>query len=150
MPNWVDAAYAEYSKRLQQEWRCELIEIKAEKRESNKSTEALLKAEAVRIEPHWNKSASNLASYRILLDERGKLPSTLEFAQLLNTCFLEGKIVTFLIGGADGFAPSFLENTEYIMSLSKLTLPHSLARIILIEQIYRAMTVHQGHPYHRY
>ena len=84
-----------------------------------------------------------------MLDQHGKAWSTLELTQKLNTWHNEQQDVSFLLGGPDGLAINYLRNVYAIWSLSKLTLPHQLARILVVEQIYRAWSIINQHPYHR-
>ena len=85
----------------------------------------------------------------IALDERGKDQTTQNLATHLTAWRQEGVDITFLIGGADGLDPSLKSNAQTMWRLSSLTLPHAMARVILVEQLYRAWTILQGHPYHR-
>jgi len=114
--------------------------------ESNKDTGLLRKAE----EAETLKTKLKSGTFLFLLDEQGKTPSSREFANLINDEMQAGSNhFSFAIGGPDGHGDEIkaLANTK--LSLSKMTLPHGLARIVLMEQIYRALTIWSGHPYHR-
>lgn len=144
MPDWVSAGYAEYAKRMPREARIELIEIKPEKRAGGKTTEQIYEAERGRIE-----AALPAGSEIVALDERGQNWSTLELADKMKDWMQGGRDVAFVIGGADGLHPDLKRRARHLWSLSRLTLPHGLVRVVLAEQLYRAMSVIQNHPYHR-
>ena len=89
-------------------------------------------------------------SYRILLDERGKLFSSHDFAQKIEHLMIQGQSsCCFMIGGSDGFTDGFRAKADFVLSLGKMVWPHKLARVMLLEQIYRAQQIIAGHPYHR-
>jgi len=95
-------------------------------------------------------AAKSAGALRIALDQRGQNLTSAEFAELLGKHRASGvKGITFIIGGADGLAPEILEAAHQAMSFGAMTLPHQLVRIVLLEQIYRALTIQSGHPYHR-
>ncbi|MBQ8251245.1 MAG: 23S rRNA (pseudouridine(1915)-N(3))-methyltransferase RlmH [Alphaproteobacteria bacterium] len=86
----------------------------------------------------------------IALDERGKTPSSREFAELIGKWLDDGvQSISFLIGGANGHSEKLREQADYKLSFGRMTLPHMLARVVLAEQIYRAKTILDGHPYHK-
>lgn len=143
MPAWAEAATAEYLKRLPREARMTLVTVKPEKRASQ-SSDTLKAAEAVRL---LDKIPAG--SRLVALDEHGKQVSTRELADLLTRWLEEGKDTVLVIGGADGLATELLERAESKLALSRLTLPHALARVLLAEQIYRAVSLLHNHPYHR-
>jgi 23S rRNA (pseudouridine1915-N3)-methyltransferase len=144
MPSWVELAFADYTKRMPREARIELVEIKPEKRAGGKTVEQLQEAEMLRI------SAAMPAGMReILLDERGAEMTTLELAASMKEWLQEGRDVAFVIGGADGLHPTLRQGAGSLWSLSRLTMPHGMVRVLLAEQLYRAMSVIQNHPYHR-
>ena len=87
--------------------------------------------------------------YVVALDERGRTRTSIELSQWLGKRLQEGRDLCFLVGGADGFAPPVLQRADERWSLSALTLPHALVRVVFAEQIYRAVTLLDGHPYHR-
>lgn len=144
MPSWVDEAFGEYAKRMPREARIELLEIKPEKRAGGKTVEQMQEAEMTRILAVLPAGAS-----QIMLDERGGEMSTLELADGMKSWLREGCDVAFIIGGADGLHPALRQRAGRLWSLSRLTMPHGLVRVLLAEQLYRAMTVIQNHPYHR-
>lgn len=144
MPAWVNEGFAEYAKRMPREARIELVEIKPEKRDGGKTREQVHEAERKRIE-----AALPADCARVVLDEHGKDWSTLELAEELKGWMRGGCDVAFVIGGADGLHPEVKRQATRLWSLSRLTLPHGLVRVVLAEQLYRAVTVIQNHPYHR-
>jgi 23S rRNA (pseudouridine1915-N3)-methyltransferase len=89
------------------------------------------------------------AERAVALDERGDQPTSLELSRRLAGWQARGQDVALLIGGADGLAPAVLERAQERLSLSRLTLPHRLARLVLVEQLYRAVTILRGEPYHK-
>jgi 23S rRNA (pseudouridine1915-N3)-methyltransferase len=144
MPSWVVEGYREYAKRMPPGTALELIEIKAEARTMGKTVAQMLAAEAQRIRAAVPKGGRVIA-----LDERGKDPSTCGLAVLLENWLQERGQVVFLIGGADGLDPALKKSAALQLRLSSLTLPHGLARVLLVEQLYRALSIIGGHPYHR-
>ncbi len=144
MPAWVNEGYTEYAKRMPREARIELVEIKPEKRAGGKTREQVHEAERQRIVAALPANCELLA-----LDERGQDWSTLELAEALKGWMQGGRDVAFVIGGADGLHPELKRRAGRLWSLTRLTLPHGLVRVVLAEQLYRAATVIQNHPYHR-
>jgi 23S rRNA (pseudouridine1915-N3)-methyltransferase len=144
MPGWVTAGFEEYSKRMPPEARIELVEIKPEKRVAGKTAAMVMAAEADRFRAAMSKDA-----FKIMLDERGQGLSTLALADRMKTWLSGGRDVMFVIGGADGLDDSIKREADLLWSLTPLTLPHGLVRVLLAEQLYRAMSVIKGHPYHR-
>jgi 23S rRNA (pseudouridine1915-N3)-methyltransferase len=142
MPAWVDAACREYLKRMRRE--VELIEIKPVKRQAGKSAANVLVTEQERIVAALPRDCE-----RVVLDERGESWSTQMLAQRLSAWQQRGASVAFIIGGADGLASGIKRSATSLMSLSALTLPHGLSRVVLIEQLYRAFSILDHHPYHR-
>ena len=144
MPSWVAEGYREYAKRMPPKSVLELIEIKPEPRTSGKTAAQMLAAEAVRIRAALPKGARVIA-----LDERGKDMSTCGLAVQLEAWMQEKGPLVFLIGGADGLDAAMKKTALMQLRLSSLTLPHGLARVLLAEQLYRALSILGGHPYHR-
>jgi 23S rRNA (pseudouridine1915-N3)-methyltransferase len=143
MPEWVVAGYDDYARRLPREFALDLIELKAEPRERAQNVAKLLAAEAARID-------SACTGYRtIALDERGDTWSTRQFASRLARFRDAGDDVAFVIGSADGLSPGVKTHAAAVDALSAMTLPHGLVRVLLAEQIYRAVSLLAGHPYHR-
>jgi len=143
MPAWVATGYGEYAKRLPREYEVELVELKPASRDSGKSAAQLLAAEALRIR------AACASCTVVALDERGSAWTTRELAQRLQGWRDSSRDVAFVIGSADGLDDAVKRDASAVLALSALTLPHGLARVILIEQLYRAASVLSGHPYHR-
>lgn len=147
MPDWVAAGCDEYIKRMPRELPMSVVEIKPEPRGSKgggKSREQLTAAERVRIA-----SAIAGCSRVVALDERGRDLNTQQLAQRLEAWMQEGGDTAFLIGGADGLDPELKQGANEMIRLSSLTLPHAMARLVLCEQLYRAVSVVRNHPYHR-
>jgi 23S rRNA (pseudouridine1915-N3)-methyltransferase len=143
LPSWVADAYADYARRMPRGLNLELIEVKAEPRDRGKSTEQVLAAEAERI------AAATRGFHIVALDERGRTWRTAELATALAGWRDSALDVAFVIGSADGLAESIKHDANVVIALSALTLPHGLVRVILAEQLYRAASLLQGHPYHR-
>lgn len=144
MPSWVTEGYQEYSKRFPASCTLELHEIPAEKRMKPGDIPRITQREGEKI-----LAAIKPGNRVIALDVLGKSWSTEQLASHLKTWQQEGRDVDLLIGGPDGLAEACLKKAEMRWSLSPLTLPHPLVRILLAEQLYRAVTILQGHPYHR-
>lgn len=144
MPNWVDAAFAEYQKRMPREARIKLLELKPEKRDGGKTAQQVMSVEALRIDAALPKDC-----YRIVLDERGEQLTSMALADTLQGWLGTGRDVALIIGGADGLAPEVKARADFNWALSPLTLPHALVRVVLAEQLYRAASILQRHPYHR-
>lgn len=143
VPAWAQTAWDDYAKRFPPELRLELKTVKTEARAS-KTLATLLGAERARIE-----AAITAGSRVVVLDERGSAVSTLALAQRLSQWQLAGADVALVIGGPDGLDPAFKQAAHERIRLSDLTLPHALARVLLVEQLYRACSINAGHPYHR-
>lgn len=142
-PSWVLDATKEYLKRINHgKYSCELIEIKADK--INKPTHEIMEMEAKKFAAHIPKN-----SFIIALDERGKFFDSIEFAKFLENTTLNFHHITFIIGGANGIHDSLKEKCHAMISLSKMVFPHMLVRVIILEQIYRAISILENHPYHR-
>lgn len=147
MPGWIETGFSEYAKRMPPELRIELREVKPETRSSSNNAATVMQREAVRIEAAL---AGLPRQCRIVaLDERGRDLSTVQLAEQLTGWQREGGDVAFLIGGADGLDPALKARAQMLLRLSSLTLPHGMVRVMLAEQLYRAWSVTQNHPYHR-
>jgi 23S rRNA (pseudouridine1915-N3)-methyltransferase len=144
MPGWVDEAFADYARRFPRKARLELVEVRPEKRGPTRTAAQAMAAEARRIE-----AALPAGCRRIALDERGRDLATAELARLVGDWLGGGRDVAFLIGGPDGLDPGLKSGAEPPLRLSSLTLPHALVRVLLAEQLYRALTILDNHPYHR-
>lgn len=144
MPDWIGTGCAEYVKRMPRELPVSIVEIKPEPRSGGKTREQLTSAEAARID------AALSAGVRIVaLDERGADLTTVKLAQRIEQWMGDGRDTVFLIGGADGLHASIKERADDMIRLSSMTLPHAMARLLLCEQLYRAVSLIKGHPYHR-
>ena len=143
-PAWVDQAFSEYAERLPRQWQFRLDTIATAGRSKAVAAEIAKEAEGAkllaRIKP---------AEFVVVLDERGRQFSSKEFAAKLEEWQTVGQDLVFVIGGPDGIASAGLRRANLQWSLSKLTLPHGLARVLFAEQIYRAWSLTTGHPYHR-
>ena len=143
MPDWVAAGYRDYASRLPRDWPLALVELKPEPRDRGRSVPQLLEAESRRLD------AACAGSTVVALDERGAPWTTRELASKLERWRESTGALSFVIGSADGLDDGFKERAAACFSLSALTLPHALVRIVLAEQIYRAASLVAGHPYHR-
>jgi 23S rRNA (pseudouridine1915-N3)-methyltransferase len=144
MPAWIETGFAEYAKRMPPECRLSLKEIKPVERSASKTAETVMALERTRIE-----SAIPKGSRIIVLDERGKDITTVQLSQYLEQWKQDGRDVTFVIGGADGLDADFKGAADMLVRISSLTLPHGMVRVLLAEQLYRAWSITQNHPYHR-
>jgi 23S rRNA (pseudouridine1915-N3)-methyltransferase len=144
MPGWIDEAFDEYAKRMPRSLKTELIEIRPEPRSSGKSAAQLMAAEGARVARALPRGA-----FVVALDERGRELTTTALARWLDARRQDGRDVAFLIGGADGLAEETKRGAEATLRLSAMTLPHGLARVLLAEQLYRAASILENHPYHR-
>ncbi len=144
MPGWVQAGYEEYSKRMPRDMALELVEVPAARRTRNTASAKLCMEEGERLLARLRDS-----DYVVALDVRGKLHSTESLSEWMGTWRMMGRDVALLIGGPDGLSDAVLGRADARWSLSPLTMPHPLVRIVLAEQLYRAWTLLSGHPYHR-
>ena len=147
MPAWVQAGFEDYARRMPREARVRLLELKPEPRAPRSADGELqraLEAERRRIVAVLPK-----ACYKVVLDERGVSFNTRGLAARIERWRQRGGDVAFMIGGADGVAAALKQEADLLWSLSALTLPHPLVRIMLAEQLYRATSLLSGHPYHR-
>jgi 23S rRNA (pseudouridine1915-N3)-methyltransferase len=144
MPDWVKAGYAEYAGRLPRECALSLNEIPAGKRGRNADVARIVRDEGERL-----LAAAPAGSLVIALDERGQEWSTVELAERLAGWLRDGRDVSLLVGGPDGLDADARARADPWWSLSRLTLPHSLARVLVAEQLYRAWSLLRHHPYHR-
>jgi 23S rRNA (pseudouridine1915-N3)-methyltransferase len=144
MPGWVQEGFHEYARRMPPEIRLELAELKPEERGPGRSVEKAMATEGARILGAIPDGATVIA-----LDERGKAVTTKGLSTLLAGWMQDGSHPAFVIGGADGLDEAVKARADKLVSLSALTLPHALVRVVLAEQLYRAWTILAGHPYHR-
>lgn len=144
MPRWVEQGYDEYAKRLPREFSLELIEIAPGNRGKNADIER-----AIRKEGELMLSKISPSDHVVALEVLGKPWSTEQLAREAEGWQMLGSDVCLLVGGPEGLAPECKQRANQQWSLSPLTLPHPMVRILLAEQVYRAWSVIQGHPYHR-
>ncbi len=144
MPKWVDLAFDEYAKRLPQHQRVQLSCIATASRKSGQTRQKIQQQEADKI-----KQKIKPGSLVIALDEKGKHWSTLEWATQYRQWLQQVSQVNFIIGGPDGLDSAIVKQADQTIALGRMTMPHGLARVVLIEQLYRVWSVVEGHPYHR-
>ncbi len=140
---WVNTAVKDYLARFPKNFSVELRELKTEPR-AGQTAQKLMELEAKRIEKSLDPD-----DFVVVLDERGKDLTTMEFAQKLSDWQSQSRNVSFIIGGPDGLDAQFKKSADFSIRLSSMTLPHAVARILLCEQLYRAWSVLNNHPYHR-
>ena len=138
---WVYDEIKKFIKKIGHDFKIELIEIKPDKKAPNPIQKK--KAEAQSADKYIQNT------FLICLDEQGDSFDSINFSKKLLDLFGHHPDITFLIGGADGLDDQVLAESNLTLSLSKMTLPHQLAKIVLIEQIYRAISISKNHPYHR-
>jgi 23S rRNA (pseudouridine1915-N3)-methyltransferase len=143
-PSWVDTAFNDYVARLPRQWQFRLQTIGTAKRQKSASIEAAKNTEGEKI-----LARIKAAEHVVVLDERGKQYSSKGLAEKIDDWQTVGTDVVLIIGGPDGVSADVLARANTSWSLSKLTLPHGLARVLFAEQIYRAWSLSTGHPYHR-
>ncbi len=144
MPTWVQEGYREYARRLPPELTLVLYEVPLAGRGKGRSLERTLAEESARMLATVPKRCRVVA-----LDVMGKPKTTESLAEDLREWLASGQEVALLVGGPDGLHPDCLAVAQERWSLSRLTFPHPLVRVVLAEQLYRAWTVLRGHPYHR-
>lgn len=144
MPAWIQEGFTGYVRRMPAEIRVELVELKPEERGAGKGSEKARAAEGERMLAALPAGATLLA-----LDEKGRSFSTQGLAVMLADWMRDGSHPVFAIGGADGLGENVRGRAAKLLSLSALTLPHALVRVVLAEQLYRAWTILAHHPYHR-
>ena len=148
MPDWAQTAFDDYAKRFPPELRLLCQTVKTEPRSGGKTAAQLMQAEAQRITAAVGAACGK--NHRLVaLDERGSTVSTRTLAAKLQHWQQDGDDVALLIGGPDGLLPDLRNSAHERIRLSDLTLPHALARVLLVEQLYRAWSLNSGHPYHR-
>lgn len=144
MPAWVDAGFDEYARRMPREITLELVALKPEKRASGKTDMQIKEAERDRILAALPRDVTVWA-----LDEHGSELTTLALADAMRDWLGAGRDTVLVIGGADGLHDDIKQRAHKLLALSRLTLPHGMVRVLLAEQLYRAWSVTQNHPYHR-
>jgi 23S rRNA (pseudouridine1915-N3)-methyltransferase len=143
MPAWVAAGVDDFVSRLPRDWPRALIELKPEARDRGRTVAQMLDAESRRLD------AACAGASIVAMDEQGSPWTTREFADRLERWRESTQALAFVIGSADGLDAGFKRRASARFSLSALTLPHALVRVVLAEQIYRATSLLAGHPYHR-
>jgi 23S rRNA (pseudouridine1915-N3)-methyltransferase len=143
LPDWLNEGYAGYARRFAG-FRLELVEIPVARRAGDRDIARALADEGRRMQ-----AAIGPRDYVVALDVNGRAMTTAELAGWLERRLAGGRDLAFLIGGPDGLAPELLERADLKWSLSPLTWPHGLARVMVAEQLYRAHSILHGHPYHR-
>ena len=143
-PNWVDSAYNDYLKRLPRQHQPVLYGIVAEKRSKNSNINNILEKECSQLHKVLPSGCKIIA-----LDRNGRSIDTKELSVVLGNWQQQGQDIAFLIGGPEGLSDHCLQSADELWSLSSMTFPHALVRVILIEQIYRAWSILNGLPYHR-
>ena len=144
MPEWVSAGFEDYARRLPRECELRLVEIGAARRVKGADIERGVIREGERLLAAVPRHAQVVA-----LHLKGSGWSTMELARKLDTWMSQGRDVALLVGGPDGLSEACLNSAKERWSLSPLTLPHPLVRVVVAEQLYRAWSVLKGHPYHR-
>ncbi len=144
MPSWVAAGVDEYQKRLPREWKFEYVELPLGQRGKSQDV-----AKAIQVEGESILSAIGTQDKVIALDVKGKNWSTEHLSQQVADWQMLGQDIVLLIGGPNGLSDACLERADQKWSLSALTLPHPLVRIVLVEQLYRAWSLLNNHPYHK-
>ena len=142
-PAWADEAVRDYLGRFPKDFTVVVKEVKAEPRAGQPAAK-LMQLEAERI-----RKAIPAEDIVVAMDEHGREFTTMDFAKKVDGWKNEGCGVTFLIGGADGLDPELKKGCRMMLRLSSMTLPHAFARVMLVEQIYRAWSILNNHPYHR-
>ena len=143
MPDWVTLGCSEYLKRMPREVAVEIVELKPDKRAAGRGGEQVREAEGQRILEAAGRD------YLIALDEHGSEPTTLLLADRMQQWLGDCRDVALAVGGADGLHEQVRQAAHWQWSLSRLTLPHGMVRVVLAEQLYRAWSVINNHPYHR-
>lgn len=149
MPSWVQSGVDEYHKRIQPMLTTEIIEIAAAKRSKNPSEANLAQYREQESQAILQAHSSASREQLWVLDVKGKSLSTERLASKLSESMQLGDDIALVIGGADGVSPELMAAADFKWSLSDLTLPHPLVRVVLMEQLYRAMSINHNHPYHR-
>ncbi len=144
MPDWVDDASNDFVKRLPAEIKFNAILLPLIKRGKNPDIPRIIRDESRKI-----LNAVPKGSQLVVLDVLGKAVSTMKLSGILENWLQQGQDITIVIGGPDGVSDELLASASLKLSLSALTFPHHLVRVILLEQIYRAWSIINNHPYHR-
>ena len=144
MPKWVNDGYQDYARRLGRDCQLVLREIPSPRKSKSEDAERIKRLEGQQLV-----SAIPAKAYVIALDERGKGHTTKALSEKLGDWFENHRRVAILVGGADGLSQECLAECRERWSLSAMTFPHALVRVMMAEQIYRAYSLLNNHPYHR-
>ena len=144
MPAWVDAACNEYMRRLPPELALEFVTLPLTSRKSKQSSAQLKQRESALIIEKLSNGSMNIA-----LDENGDCWDSKQWSLQLKRWMFDFSQVNLIIGGPDGLSEACLKACQQKVALGRMTMPHALVRVVLVEQLYRASTILQGHPYHR-
>jgi len=143
-PTWVDSAFCTYADRLPRQWKFHIDVVATAQRSKSSDTTAAMEKEGRKV-----LSRIKADEFVVLLDERGKALTSRDLGLRLAGWQTAGRNLTFIIGGPDGVSDECNERADFRWSLSMMTLPHGLARVMFAEQLYRAFSLTTGHPYHR-
>lgn len=143
-PAWVSQGYEDYARRLGPKLKLTLVQIDSGRRSTGEAPRRAIEVEGRRM-----LAALHAGEFVVALDEHGRQLPTRPFADWLAVRMHSGEDLAFLIGGPDGLAPEVRARANLLLSLSALTLPHALVRVVLAEQLYRALSILAHHPYHR-
>ncbi len=144
MPDWIGMGYKEYANRLKSTLPLNLIEIATTRKSNSQDSKTVIRGEGEKLLATIPEKA-----WVVALDEHGKQWSSKELAEQMEKWADHSSQIALLIGGADGLDKACLDRADQIWSLSALTLPHALVRVVVAEQIYRAWSLNSNHPYHR-
>jgi 23S rRNA (pseudouridine1915-N3)-methyltransferase len=150
MPRWVNEGFGEYAKRISGDCQLELVEIEPSRRAGGRGKTSATDLDRIRHDEGKRLlKALPEGALAVALDVRGRSWSTEQLAEELNAWLAGGRDVALMVGGPDGLSDACLARADRRWSLSTLTFPHPLVRVILAEQLYRAWSLTKGHPYHR-
>lgn len=144
LPDWQQAGIDDYARRFPRDWPLKLLELAPDRRTQGRSPEQVMSEEALRLRQSIPRGARVVA-----LDERGAAWTTRQLADHMKRWQEDGRETVFLIGGTDGLDPALKREADQLLQLSAMTLPHGLVRVMLVEQLYRAVSIMNNHPYHR-
>ena len=144
LPEWISFGLTDYTKRFQSDINLNIKEISPARRTKNNSTDRILQEEAAKI-----RSIITRDHYVIALDEKGARQTTARLSEQLQDWKRENNNILFIIGGPDGLEKTLKHDANELWSLSDFTLPHTMTRLLLVEQLYRASCILRNHPYHR-
>lgn len=144
LPDWQQAGIDDYVRRFPRDWPLKLVELPPDKRSQGRNPAQVMADEAQRLRQNIARGARLVA-----LDERGAAWSTRQLAEQMKRWQADGRETAFIIGGTDGLDADLKREADQLLQLSALTLPHGLVRVLLVEQLYRAVSIINNHPYHR-